>query len=481
MSVVTRFAPSPTGFMHIGNLRTAIFAYLFARKEGGTFILRIEDTDQEREVSGAIEHIQELLKWLGMEWDYGPDKPGPWGSCIQSKRLETYREFAEKLIEKGFAYPDPYTPEELESFRARATEEKRPFLFRDHRPGTFGAWDGKQPLRFRVPELKRWKWEDAVRGDLEAGEEALDDFILMKSDGFPTYNFAHIVDDHLMGVTHVFRGDEFISSTPRFLSLYEALGIERPVFVTLPPILRTDRTKKLGKRDGAKDALEYRAEGFLPEALMNYLALIGWNPGTEEEIFSKAGLTARFSIEQIQKSGGAFDEQKLRWFNREHLLALAPEAFLAGAKGFLSEKTWRALSRAELLASLVPLMRERAQTFADLTAMDRAGEFDLYTETPSCEREKLRWKDEPSYKKTADRLRRIEALLELIPAGDWHDAKIKEIVWPYADTEGRGAVLWPFRYALSGREKSPDPFVIAGLLGKDETLRRISTALEMLA
>lgn len=481
MPVVTRFAPSPTGFMHIGSARTALFSYLFAKKEQGTFILRIEDTDQEREVPGSVEHIQESLRWLGIEWDYGPDKPGPFGSCIQSKRLDSYREFAKKLIEKGFAYPDPYTTEELESFRARAAEEKRPFLFRDHRPETFGAWDGRKPLRFRVPELKRWKWEDAVRGDLEAGEEALDDFILMKSDGFPTYNFAHIVDDHLMGVTHVFRSDEFISSTPRFLSLYEALGIERPVFVTLPPILREDRTKKLGKRDGAKDLLEYRREGYLPEALVNYLALIGWNPGTEEEVFSKAGLIERFSIEQIQKSGGAFDEQKLRWFNREHLLALAPEAFLAEAKGFVSEKTWKALSRSNLLAPLVPLMRERAQTFADLRTMDEAGEFDLYTGAPAYEREKFRWKDEPSYKKTADRLRRVEALLELIPAGDWHDAKIKETVWPYADTEGRGAVLWPLRYALSGRERSPDPFVIAGLIGKDETLRRISTALETLA
>src|SRR5665213_3666874 len=275
--IVTRFAPSPTGFMHIGGIRTALFAYIWARKHKGTFILRIEDTDKAREVEGSIEHIQESLRWLGIDWDYGPDKPAPFGSCIQSERLDTYTAAARDLIAKGFAYPDPHTSDETDAFKRAAEAQKRPFLIREHRPATFSAWDGVSPLRFKVPEVKRYKWYDEVRGDLEAGEEALDDFILMKGDGYPTYNFAHIVDDQHMGVNYIFRGDEFISSTPRFLSLYEALGIDRPKFATLPPILRDDKTKKLGKRDGAKDILDYRGDGYLPDAMVNFLAFIGWN------------------------------------------------------------------------------------------------------------------------------------------------------------------------------------------------------------
>ena len=215
--ITTRFAVSPTGFMHIGGIRTALFSYLWARKNNGTFILRIEDTDKKREVEGATDHIQKSLTWLNLEWDYGPDKPGPFGSCVQSERLSLYKEYAEKLVAKGLAYPDPYTTEELTAFREKAEAEKRPFLYRDHRPETFADWDGEQTLRLKVPEIKRYAWHDAVRGDLEAGEEMLDDIVIIKADGFPTYNFAHIVDDIEMGVTHVLRGDEFISSMPEIL------------------------------------------------------------------------------------------------------------------------------------------------------------------------------------------------------------------------------------------------------------------------
>jgi glutamyl-tRNA synthetase len=254
--IVTRFAPSPTGFMHVGGVRTALFAWLFARKNNGTFILRIEDTDKEREIAGSMEHIIESLKWLNIEWNEGPDIGGPHAPYLQSQRLDSYKKYALQLIEKGYAYPDPYTKEEVEAFRQKAAEEKRAFLYRDHRPENPGTWDGTKPLRFKVPEVKISKWHDVVRGDLTAGPEALDDFILIKSDGYPTYNFAHIIDDLEMGVTHIFRADEFISSTPKFLSLYEALGIDHPEFVTLPPILGEGGNKKLGKRDGAKDILK---------------------------------------------------------------------------------------------------------------------------------------------------------------------------------------------------------------------------------
>ena len=258
IKVVTRFAPSPTGFMHVGGVRTALYAYLWAKKNKGTFILRIEDTDKEREVEGSIAHIIESLKWLGIDWDQGPEIGGPHAPYLQSERLGIYKKYAEILINKGFAYPDPYTEEEVNQFRERAELAKKPFLFREHRPETFDVWDEKKPLRFKVPEIKSYKWNDLVYGDLSAGPEALDDFILIKSDGYPTYNFAHIVDDIEMGISHVMRGQEFISSVPKFLSLYEALGIEPPLFATLPPIMGSDGNKKLSKRDGAKDILEYK-------------------------------------------------------------------------------------------------------------------------------------------------------------------------------------------------------------------------------
>lgn len=247
--IVTRFAPSPTGFMHVGGIRTALYAYAWAKKHGGKFILRIEDTDKAREVAGSIEHIMESLRWLGITWDEGPDIGGPHAPYIQSERLASYKKYAQILIDKGLAYADPYTEEEVAVFRKKAEEEKRAFLFRDHRIDNPLPWDGTKPLRFKVPEIKPYTWTDAVRGELHAGVEALDDFILIKSDGYPTYNFAHIIDDLEMGVTHIMRADEFVASTPKFLSLYEALEITPPTLVTLPPILGKEGTKKLGKRE----------------------------------------------------------------------------------------------------------------------------------------------------------------------------------------------------------------------------------------
>ncbi len=480
--VVTRFAPSPTGFMHIGGVRTALFAYLWARKNKGTFILRIEDTDQERKVEGSIEHIQETLHWLGLEWDFGPDKPGSFGSCIQSERLETYQAAALQLIEKGFAYPDPYSAEEVDAFRKQAQAEKRPFLFRDHRPATFGEWDGKRPLRFRVPEVRRSAWHDAVRGDLEAGEEALDDFILIKADGYPTYNLAHIIDDYHMGVTHVMRADEFISSTPKFLSLYEALGIMPPVFVTLPPILREDRTKKLGKRDGARDVLEYRDEGYLPEAMMNFLALIGWNPGTDQEIFTREELITQFSLEGIQKAGAVLNEEKLRWFNRQHLLSMPEAEFETQA---LAVFTFAFQTRTthydeERARRLVPILRERIQVWSDISAAVDEGEYDFAFMQPTLDPALIPGaKSDPKTAKI--HLEAALALCQKAPESSFIDPEaFKVLIWPYADENGRGAVLWPLRYALTGRERSPDPFTVASLLGKAETELRITAAIEQL-
>ena len=383
MSVITRFAPSPTGFMHIGGMRTALFAYLWAKKHGGTFILRIEDTDRERRVEGSVEHIIESLRWLNLDWDYGPDKPGPFGSTIQSERLETYRASAQVLIDKGFAYTDPYSPEELQVLRDKAQQEKRPFLFREHRPENPEPWDGNRPLRFRVPEIKRYHWHDEVRGDLEAGEEALDDFILLKSDGFPTYNFAHILDDHAMGVNFIFRADEFISSTPRFLSLYDALEIPYPKFVTLPPILRDDKTKKLGKRDGAKDILEYRNEGYLPDAMANFLALIGWNPGGERELFDRAALLEHFHIHQIQAHGGVVNEEKLRWFNREYLKRMSDDDFLEYiTPAVVALRTHHIEPDRTILSAMLPILRTAGDTRKDIENTAGEGGYNFFFQDP---------------------------------------------------------------------------------------------------
>jgi glutamyl-tRNA synthetase len=471
MDVRTRFAPSPTGFMHVGGVRTALYAWLFARKHGGQFILRIEDTDKEREVEGSIGHIMESLRWLGIEWDEGIDKGGPYEPYLQSARLDTYKKYAEELIAKGFAYPDPYTQEELEAFRKQAEAEKRPFLFRDHRPKTSAEWDGTTPLRFKVPEIKRTEWHDEVMGELSAGEEALDDFILIKGDGYPTYNFAHVVDDIEMKITHVMRGQEFVASTPKFLSLYDALGVPHPAFATLPPILGESGTKKLGKRDGAKDILEYRAEGYLPEAMMNFLALLGWHPsGDGSEVLGAEDLIAAFDIEKVQKAGARFDEEKLLFLNREWMRKLSDEDYIK--KGGFED--------GPMLRRVVPLLKDRAHTFAEAKEMLSGELSGLFTE-PRLDRNLLVSK-EPAERggMTKPALETVLGLVEALQEGVTAEA-VKEVVMPYADREGRGGVLWPMRYALSGAERSPDPFTLVSLLGPSASAARIRAALAILS
>ena len=310
----TRFAPSPTGYLHVGGIRTALFAWLVARQAGGQFILRIEDTDRAREVQGAEAHIIESLRALGLDYDEGPGMPGEYGPYRQTERLENYKVWAQTLIDSGRAYADPYTPQEVQAFREQAQREKKPFLYRNHRPENPPAWDGSQPLRFKS-DPKDYQWQDAVMGELHAGAEAIDDFILIKSDGFPTYNFAHIVDDHDMAITHVIRGQEFIASVPNYLNLYEALGFDRPILATMPHILNEQGNKKLSKRDGAKDVLDYLKDGFLVEAMINFIASLGWNDGTTQEIFSRDELITKFSLERVGKAGARFDEKRLEWLN----------------------------------------------------------------------------------------------------------------------------------------------------------------------
>ena len=311
---ITRFAPSPTGYIHIGNVRSAIYPYLLAKQTGGTFILRIEDTDRARFVEGATDLIKETLLWLGLNWDEGPDVGGPHAPYFQTERKESYIAWAKKLIEKGLAYADSTPSEKIDEYRKADTAKKIPYLYRNHRPEETVEWQEGIPIRFKATP-KSYEWTDEVMGDMKSGPEVLDDIILIKKDGLPTYNFAHIIDDLEMGVTHVIRGQEYLSSMPNYLALYEALEIPRPKFVSLPHILAPQGNKKLSKRDGAKSVTDYKSDGVLPEAMLNYLACLGWNDGIEQEIYTMEELLEKFSLERIQNSGARFDETKLLWVN----------------------------------------------------------------------------------------------------------------------------------------------------------------------
>ncbi len=481
--IVTRFAPSPTGFLHVGGVRTAIYAWLWAKKNNGNFILRIEDTDKVREVPGSIEHIIKSLKWIGIDWQEGPDIGGPNAPYIQSQRLDSYKKYAQKLVEKGLAYADPYTEEEVEEFRKKSEEAKKPFLFRDYRPENPPTWDGTQPLRFKVTDIKSYEWEDLVRGHLKAGPEALDDFILIKKDGYPTYNFAHIIDDLEMGVTHIMRADEFISSTPKFLSLYEALEIQKPKLVTLPPILGADGKKKLGKRDGAKDFLEYSKDGYLPEAMLNFLAFIGWNPGGDKEIFTKEELIESFDINKIHISGGQFNIEKLDWINHEHLKKLTKEDQEKYVISFIPEKTKSLENYSDdIVKKITPIIIERIRKGKDLEEMEEKGELSYYFEKPKIEKDSLFFKNSKITENKYETLAvYLKELIEKIQNIDVFTAeKIKEGIWSYAEEKGRGDILWPMRYSLSGAEKSPDPFMLAEIFGKEETINRINLAIKTL-
>lgn len=365
----TRFAPSPTGYIHVGNVRSALFPYLLARQQKGDFILRIEDTDQARFVEGATDLILDTLTWLGLSWDEGPRIGGKFGPYFQTERKERYHEWAQKLIDKGLAYADPYTAEEVDAFREQAKQEKRAFLYRDHRPEHPPVWNGTTPLRFKVPEIKRYEWHDEVMGDLSAGPEALDDFILIKSDGLPTYNFAHIVDDADMQVTHVIRGLEYIPSMPKYLSLYDALELPWPVFAHLPHILAADGKKKLGKRDGAKSVTEYRDAGILPEAMVNFLASMGWNDGTEQEVFTLEELIEKFSLDRVQRSGARFDEQRLLWLNGQHIRMLSLDDLYGRVADFWPEAAHDA-SEAQK-KKVLALVQDRLKTLTDLPLLVR--------------------------------------------------------------------------------------------------------------
>ncbi len=363
-TVVTRFAPSPTGYLHIGAVRTALFAWLVARQNNGEFILRLEDTDKSREVEGAIAHIEESLRWLGLEWDKGgSENRGGEAKYLQSDRLEIYLNYAKKLLDEGKAYADTTTPDQLNEWREQAKAEKRPFHFNQHRPEPV-EWQPGLPIRLKLDASESPSWHDLVRGPQPASRENIDDFIILKADGYPTYNFAHIVDDYEMGVTHVIRGEEFISSMPKFLLLYQALDITPPLFAHLPNILAKEGNKKLSKREGAPDLLTYRDHGYLPEAVINFLALMGWNDGTEQEIYSVDELIAKFDLTRVQKSGARYDLDRLKWISGNHVRKLPIDELYGKTESFWPLESLKFDD--EYKKQVLSLVQERLKYFAEL-------------------------------------------------------------------------------------------------------------------
>lgn len=470
MKVRTRFAPSPTGFLHVGGVRTALFAWLVARQAGGQFILRIEDTDRSRHIEESEQHIMDSLKWLGLEWDEGPVR--------QSERLDIYKKWAQKLIDSGRAYADPYSPEELEGFRQAAKDAKKPFLFRDYRSDNSPEWREGMPLRFKS-EPKDYNWKDEVMGELSTGPEAIDDFIIIKSDGFPTYNFAHIIDDHLMEISCVMRSQEFLSSIPKFLNLYEALDIERPALATLPYVLGPDGKKKLSKRDGAKDILDYKKDGYLPDALISFMATLGWNDGTEQEIFSREELIKKFDLSRVQRSGAKFDEQRLTWVDG-HFIRQKPLEKLYS----LSESFWPAEAATADPAykkAVLGLMQERLKYLGELPQLSR-----FFFAEPVVE------SVENLFKKPTDKqLQKTEAgeVLELLKAArseledsDFSDTDISSKLNGLLQKLGTkpGVLFAAVRIAVTGEQASPEIAGTLQVLGKDKSLSRLGQAISIL-
>jgi len=472
--VRTRFAPSPTGYLHVGGIRTALFAWLVARQTNGKFVLRFEDTDKKREVKGAREHLIESLRALGLDYDEGPDIGGSYGPYTQSERLDRYKEWAQKLIDAGRAYADPYSPEEVQTFREQAQKEKRPFLYRNHRPENPPAWDGSQPLRFKS-EPKAYDRHDEVMGDLHTGPEVIDDFVLIKSDGYPTYNFAHIVDDAEMEITHIIRGQEFLSSIPNYLNLYEALGLAPPKIATVPHIMGPDGKKKLSKRDGAKDVLDYLRDGYLPEALISFIATLGWNDGTTQEVFTREELLEKFSLDRVQKSGARFDEQRLLWMNGHFIRELAPAELYELCRHYLPSE---ADSFDEpYRKNVVALIQERLKYFAELPSLTRFFFVDLPVDMSLIDNNKQLKKFEHSELKTL-----LETARANLEQSDFTESDLTTRLNDLLEATGQkpGVLFSLIRIATTQSPASPGLAETLAILGKDRSIDRINTTLQAL-
>ena len=480
MNVRTRFAPSPTGYMHLGNLRTALYTYLWARRNGGKFILRIEDTDQEREVPGAVDLIYKSLKIAGLSHDEGPDIGGPCGPYVQSERKDMYLPYAKQLIESGHAYYCFCTRERLEEARAEAEKKGETFKYDKHclhmsKEEIQRRLDAGEPyvIRQNIPTTGKAGFDDVIYGHVEVDCDTLDDNILIKADGLPTYNFANVIDDHLMGITHVMRGNEYLSSAPKYNLLYEAFGWQPPVYVHLTPVM-ANAQRKLSKRKGDPSFEDLLNEGYLTDAIINYLVLLGWSPRGEREFYTLKELEECFDLEGLSKSPSIFDTVKLNWFNAEYIRKLDPEKYLELATPWLN----KTLDPEKFdYHRLGELLQSRTEVFNQLPGM-----VEFLAKMPEFENDLyVNKKQKTTLDVARQALAFVKPVLESIE--NWTEAEIHDRVMEAIPASGmkNGQVLWPLRIAISGQLSTPGgAFEIAYLLGKEETLKRLSASMEKL-
>lgn len=474
-TVRTRFAPSPTGYLHVGGIRTALFAFLVAKQtSNGVFVLRLEDTDKAREVAGSAEHLIASLKSLGLNYDEGPDIGGSFAPYKQSDRLASYQAWAKKLIDAGQAYADPYTAEQIQAFRLDAQAKKRAFRYRDNRPENPPVWDGTMPLRFKC-DPKSYSYHDEVMGDITTSPEVVDDFILIKSDGYPTYNFAHIVDDAEMNITHVIRGQEFISSMPNYLALYEAFELAHPIFAHLPHIMNEQGNKKLGKRDGAKDVLDYIRDGYLPEALDSFIATMGWNDGTEQEVFTMQELIEKFSLTRVQKSGARFDEKRLLWVNGHFIRELGLDELYKRVEFFWPESGKKAPEAYK--KQVLALAQDRLKTLKDLNGLTsyffEEPKVDLTLIEDNKQLKKLEPQERQSILQTSyDELAKLDT---------WSPVAIQDCLNVLLEKTAQkpGTLFSMIRIVTTWAPFSPQLNDTLALIGKDKTLARIVSSLQL--
>ena len=481
--VRTRFAPSPTGYMHIGNLRSALYEYLIAKSYNGSFILRIEDTDQERYVEGAVDIIYNTLKKCGLKHDEGPDVGGPYGPYVQSERKATYLPYARELVEKGHAYYCFCGKERLDGLREASEAKGQTFMYDRHCLGlsreeieTKLQAGEAYVIRQKMPREGTTTFSDAVYGDITVENAMLEDQILLKSDGLPTYNFANVVDDHLMHITHVVRGSEYLSSTPKYNLLYEAFGWDIPTYVHLPLLVKPDGSK-ISKRKGDAGFEDLLQMGFIVEAVLNYIALLGWSPDSNQEIFSLEELEKAFNIERIGHSPSSFDMTKLKWFNAEYLRTMPLEKFHNYALPFLKQSITNPnvdpLKVSRILQARTELLNDIPSKVGFLNEL---GDYDLGIYVHK--------KMKTTLENSLDSLKTALPVLEVLGEADWNETNIHSSLFALIEALSikNGQMLWPVRTAVSGWEVTPGGAIeLADILGREETLRRIRVGIDRLS
>ncbi|MCD7732911.1 MAG: glutamate--tRNA ligase [Oscillospiraceae bacterium] len=479
--VRTRFAPSPTGYMHIGNLRTALYTYIIAKKYGGKFILRIEDTDQERYVEGAVDTIYRTLKAVGLNWDEGPDVGGDYGPYIQSERMGIFKKYALELVEKGGAYYCFCDKDRLTELKAVQEAAGISPMYDRHcrnlsKEEIQAKLDAGTPyvIRQKIPLEGTTTFHDELFGDITVENSTLDDQILLKADGMPTYNFANVVDDHLMGITHVVRGNEYLASAPKYNLLYEAFGWDVPKYIHVAPIMK-DKHNKLSKRNGDASFEDLVSKGYLSEAIINYIALLGWAPKGEREIYTLPELIEEFEIDGLSKSPAIFDPLKLRAINGEYIRALTPEKFAEYAEPYIRSVVKKDVD----IAKIAALLQNRTEVFSEIPE-----QVDFIDEMPDYDLSLYENKKMKTNRETAvDALTKALPVLEAIPESEWNFQVLHDKLFELISEMGvkNGYVLWSLRVAISGKQFTPGgAFEIAEIIGKEETVKRINRSLEML-